>query len=160
MGMLPNARQEDFCNLYVRGGKPKDAYITAGYSKGGADSGASALLKNPKIISRIAELKAQVAERTARNISFEAKSMFNDLVQDIADCKAAGDHKTAADLRKFLIRCFGYEDSPTLTHEKVLGEKIPVANHKPEGEETPETPAASSNVSVFADALLRIQRRK
>lgn len=160
MGMLINARQEDFANLIVKGKKPKDAYIAAGYKPAAADSGSCQLLKNPKVAARVAELRAEVHERTSRAISFEAKSMFNDLVQDIADCKKAGDHKTAADLRKFLIRCFGYEDSPTLTHEKVLGEKIPVANHQPGDGEQPEEQAPAANVASFAAALKKYANRK
>lgn len=62
MPALENARHEAFARAIVEGKAAGAAYVSAGYSKNGADQSASALLRNPKVAARIAELKAEAAK--------------------------------------------------------------------------------------------------
>lgn len=61
MKPLKNARHEAFACAIVKGKAAGAAYVAAGYSKNGADQSASALLRNPNVAARIAELKAKAA---------------------------------------------------------------------------------------------------
>ena len=70
--------------------------------------------------------------------------------------------KTAATLRMFLIRCFGYEDSPTLTHDHVRGKQI--AQEMPKDGQGEENPApqpvpAGSNVLPLSKAIRDLKRK-
>lgn len=61
-----------------------------------------------------------------------------------------------------MIRCFGYEDSPTLTHEHVRGK--PIAQESPkddQGQEKPAEPAVptGSNVLPLTKAIRDLKRR-
>lgn len=64
MGPLANHRHEKFVLLIVGGARNREAYQQAGYKvkPRSADSCAAALLAQPSIVQRIAELKQQVAD--------------------------------------------------------------------------------------------------
>lgn len=55
-------RQQNFVREYVKDFNGASAYRRAGYSTGGADSGASILLSNPKVQAAVEAQKAIVAE--------------------------------------------------------------------------------------------------
>jgi len=61
--MLPNIKQEQFCQQYVIDLNGTKAAIRAGYSKRTANEQASRLLANVNIKERIAQLQAEIAER-------------------------------------------------------------------------------------------------
>jgi hypothetical protein len=61
MPPLSNARHERFAQELVRGKTQEQAYIDAGYSESGAEVSASRLLRNAKIVARVAELQEAAA---------------------------------------------------------------------------------------------------
>lgn len=63
MAKLKNAKRERFCQEYVKDLNATQAYIRAGYSKGGAGQSAGALLKNTEIQARITEIQAKVSTK-------------------------------------------------------------------------------------------------
>lgn len=80
-----NPRQEKFCQAYVRLGVGKDACIEAGYSEHTARAGSQQLLKNPKIIARIEEIKSKVAVKydiTRDNLLEKYLDLYNAHFED------------------------------------------------------------------------------
>lgn len=160
MPVLSNPRHERFAQELFKGKSAIDAYGDAGYSP---DRGAATRLSaNVSIAARLKELQEAAAQKVIDAGVFDAKQMFSDLMQDIVDAKQAGDHKTAIDGRKFLIRCFGYEDSPTLTHEHVKGQKI--ASETPtdgagEASEASEPQTAGANILPLTKAIRDLKRK-
>ena len=64
MAELENIKHEVFCQEYMIDLNATQAYIRAGYKNKSADVGASVLIRNPKVASRIEELKAERSART------------------------------------------------------------------------------------------------
>jgi hypothetical protein len=133
-----------------------DAYANAGYAP--SRQHASRLATKGDINARVAELQAAAAERTVTAISFDAVAMFARLEQEIQDAKAAGDHKAAMDGRKFMLKAFGYEDHPTLTHEHVRGSKLTVNAGGVAPTASPDQPPSVANANRFLSALKKYQR--
>jgi len=154
MPVLPDPKHEAFAQCLAKGMTSDKAYQEAGYKPNRGN--ATRLKANENVQARVKELLEVTASKALDDSVFDAKTMFRDLLGDIEDAKKAGDFKAAADLRKFFIRCFGYEDSPTLTQEHVKGTKIPDTKPR-EGEEAPERD--TSQVMQFADALKKFKRR-
>ncbi|HEV7247950.1 MAG TPA: hypothetical protein VGN93_13280 [Shinella sp.] len=160
MPALSDPRHERFCLLRLAGKTIDAAYEEAGFKQN--RSNAARLAAQPDIMARVKELNEFAAQKALEVASFDAKQMFVEVMQDIADAKAAGDHKTAATLRMFMIRCFGYEDSPTLTHEHVRGKPIAQETAKEgQGEEAPPSPRVQggSNVLPLSKAIRDLKRR-
>jgi hypothetical protein len=67
MPELKNIRQERFCLLYAVLGNASEAYRQAGYQTNNADVNAAQLMVKPSIVSRIAEINAQIAPKKVRN---------------------------------------------------------------------------------------------
>ncbi|MCA0342827.1 MAG: hypothetical protein LCH99_24250 [Proteobacteria bacterium] len=160
MAALLDPRHERFCLLRLAGKTIDTAYEDAGFKQN--RSNAARLAAQPEIMARVKELTEFAAQRALEVAAFDAKQMFSELMKDIADAKAAGDHKTAATLRMFMIRCFGYEDSPTLTHEHVRGK--PIAEESPKDDQGQGKPAetvvpAGSNVLPLTKAIRDLKRR-
>jgi phosphoglucomutase len=155
MPALTNPKHEAFCQARSRGENCDQAYQTAGYTENRHN--AARLNTNEHIKARIAELQAQTAEKTVKAVSFKAVDMFQRLINTCEAAEQAGDHKAAIDGQKFILRCFGYEDSPTLTHEHITGEKLP-QEHGDEQERDPTTIMAQAMTSAFPEALKRIRR--
>lgn len=65
MPVLTNSRWELFAQGVAKGMTQQHAYVAAGYSATGAnaDTAAYRLSRNPPVFARIAELKADIAER-------------------------------------------------------------------------------------------------
>ena len=157
MPALSDPRHEAVAQGLAKGLSADKAYAQAGYKP---DRGnASRLTSKDSVIARVKELQEVTAQRVIDASIFEAKQMFADLLQDIVDAKRAGDHKTAIDGRKFLLRCFGYEDSPTLTHEHVKGKKLAETPADAQGEASSPEPARSTgqNVTDFSKALKQLR---
>jgi len=60
MPVLLNSRHEQFAANVAEGMAAGPAYAKSGYSKNGCDVSASQLLRNPKVRSRLAELRAAI----------------------------------------------------------------------------------------------------
>lgn len=75
-GPLKNQRHEEF-SKFLALSSPKipagQAYVKAGYSPNGADQSASALLKRPEILLRIAELSSKVTEAVIEDAQMTAQ---------------------------------------------------------------------------------------
>lgn len=86
-GPLKNARHERFAQEYLIDLKAGPAYTRAGYkSKGNAaDASAAALLRNPKVVARIEELKARRAERTRIDADWVLARLAAETEADVAD---------------------------------------------------------------------------
>lgn len=87
-------KQEAFCLAYILSGNATDAYRQAGYSEGmstkTAGEAASRLLKNSKVIARMAELRAPATEAAVMTISGHLEAL-----KDLRD-EARADRKYAA----------------------------------------------------------------
>jgi hypothetical protein len=157
MPVLKDPKHEAFAQHLAKGLSQEAAYKAAGY-KGGRTH-ASRLVTNGNIGRRVAELTEKAAEKAIAAVSFEAKDLFQrmeDLIKRAAD---AGDYKTAMDGLKFELRCFGYEDSPTLTHEHVKGQSIQ-AQDRPQTEPAENRDELRDNViKNFGEELKKLRRR-
>ncbi len=122
MPVLASPKHEAFAVGLFKGKSQIEAYAAAGYKPN--DGHAARLAGNGRIQARIAELQREAAEKATDAISFDAIDMFKRLEDRIEAAAQAGDHKTAMDGTKFMIACFGYEDSPTLTHEHIKGKPL------------------------------------
>jgi phage terminase small subunit len=162
MPALKDPKHEAFAQQLARGLNQTDAYTAAGYKAklASAKVNASRLLTNANIQARVSELQAKGAEKAIASVSFEAKDIFQRMEDLIKRAAEAGDYKAAMDGMKFVARCFGYEDSPTLTHEHVKGQAIQAPDRKPdenEGEKREEL--RDSVVKNFAEELKKLRRR-
>lgn len=61
-------RQDSFCVEYVKDYNAKQAAIRAGYKEKTAESQASRLLRNVKVVKRINELKAKTTEKALKTV--------------------------------------------------------------------------------------------
>jgi phosphoglucomutase len=155
MPALTNPKHEAFAQALAKGVKQEKAYSDLGYA---ANKGHAARLAGKgNVKARVAELQAQSAQKTVKAVSFNAVDMFQRLIKTCEAAEAAGDHKAAIDGQKFVLRCFGYEDSPTLTHEHITGQKLP-EKHQEGQEQDPATIMAQAMTSAFPEALKRIKR--
>ena len=85
---------------------------------------AARLKANELIRTRVKELLAGVAKKTVNALALDAVSILT-RIQKRADAAAeAGDFKAALAGDIFIAKCFGYEDSPTLTHEHLNGKSV------------------------------------
>lgn len=160
MAVLSDPKHEAFAQALAKGMNQSDAYVAAGYKAKGSSIkvNASRLLTKANIEARVRELQAIAAKKTTDSISWEAKDIFERLQSLVDRAAEAGSWKDAIDGQKFIARCFGYEDSPTLTHEHVKGKSLP--QDKPQGgeEDAPQQPDRG-NVVMLAQAIKKAQRR-
>lgn len=112
MATLRNAKHERFCLEYVKDLNATQAYVRAGYSRKGAAQSAAALLRNPKIGGRVAELQGKLANKleiTAERVLREtARLAFSDprkFFKEDGTLKAITelDDDTAASLSSFEV---------------------------------------------------------
>ncbi len=71
-------KQKKFGREYMVDFNVADAYVRAGYSKKGAQSGGSRLLRDPRIQAYIAELEAEATERAGLTIDGVLKNLRED----------------------------------------------------------------------------------
>jgi hypothetical protein len=160
MPVLADPKHEAFAQALAKGKNQSDAYVAAGYKAKGASIkvNASRLLTNANIEARVRELQAVAAKKTTDAISWEAKDIFERLQSLVDRAAADGSWKDAIDGQKFIARCFGYEDSPTLTHEHVKGKSLPQDKPEGEGGQVQQQPDRA-NVVMLAQAIKKAQRR-
>lgn len=70
-GPLKKAQHERFTQLVASGIKPMDAYVSVGYSKGGAAQAANNLLKRTDVRSRLEEIQRATADAVSANVAFD-----------------------------------------------------------------------------------------
>lgn len=95
MGALLNQKHEKFAMLVAaKGLSASQAYVKAGYSKAGADAGASRLLRNVSIRTRVQELTQTVtgavieAEISKRESRLAAQDLRWRLMQELREARA------------------------------------------------------------------------
>lgn len=158
MPALPNPRHEAFAQALASGKTADEAYQVAGYSPNRGN--ATTLKANQSISKRVAELVEAAASKTVDALSFEAQDLFKRMESLIERAAEANDFKAAIDGQKFVLRCFGYEDSPTLTHEHVKGKTLQTTRApETDGEDRPIEEARESVVKNFAEELKKLRRR-
>lgn len=83
MAKLENEKHERFCQEYLVELNGTQAAIRAGYAERSAASQASTLLKNPKILTRVGELRKEMRDRLALNADF----VVLELIDTYKKCK-------------------------------------------------------------------------
>jgi len=91
-------KQEKFCLEYIKLGNGTHAYINAGYSEKGAEVSASQLLRNPKVIARLDELKkeAQKEFKVDRKFLFDGYMELIEKHKDLTPAVAKGSYDSIA----------------------------------------------------------------
>lgn len=155
MPALEDPKHEAMAKGLAMGKTADKAYSDAGYRPHRGN--ASRLSAKESIQRRVVELTEKLAEKAIASISFEAKDLFARMENLIQKCMEAGDYKTAMDGLKFELRCFGYEDSPTLTHEHVKGQAIQPVEVKDKDDRREET--RDSVIKNFAEEIKKLRKR-
>jgi phage terminase small subunit len=91
-------KQEKFCQEYINTGNATQSYINAGYSKTGADAGASRLLGNVSIKDRLEELKAEAQKefKVDRKFLFDGYMELIEKHKDLTPAVAKGSYDSIA----------------------------------------------------------------
>src|SRR5215471_13759213 len=93
MAELKNPKHEKFVQNIVRGLSPKEADISAGYSRQGAHASAARLLKNKQVCARLAELQSVIApmlEAEIHKLLVAERLHRLEAIQDRVGCFARG----------------------------------------------------------------------
>jgi hypothetical protein len=130
MKPLRNPKHEAFCQGMAKGMTASAAYLAAGYK--GDRTAASRLSTNVNIKQRIGEIIRETTNMTQKELGWQARDLFTRVRKISEAALEAGDLRTALDAEKFTIECFGYRDSPTLTHEHVNGTSVASTDRTPE----------------------------
>jgi phage terminase small subunit len=93
-----NPKQEKFCQEYYKTSNATQSYISAGYSEKGAEVSASQLLRNPKVIARLDELKkdAQKEFKIDRKFLFDGYMELIEKHKDLTPAVAKGSYDSIA----------------------------------------------------------------
>jgi hypothetical protein len=130
MKPMKNPKYEAFCQGMAKGMTASAAYLAAGYK--GDRTAASRLSTNVNIKRRIAEIIGETTNMAQKELGWQARDLFNRVRKISEAALEVGDLRTALDAEKFTIECFGYRDSPTLTHEHVHGTSVASVDRPPE----------------------------
>ena len=154
MPVLPDAKYEKFAQGLAKGSTQTKAYKDAGFK--GDRGHASRLASNGNIKARVKEIQESMAKQVVEEAAWDARTMF-ERHRRLADlAMAAGDIKTAAQIEQFIIRCFGYEDSPTMTQEAMLGRaQVPAKIDEQVDEEPRKVVRMSDAITAMRKAARR-----
>ncbi|KQZ87854.1 hypothetical protein ASD64_19915 [Mesorhizobium sp. Root157] len=130
MKPMKNPKYEAFCQGMAKGMTASAAYLAAGYK--GDRTAASRLSTNVNIRRRIAEIIGETTNMAQKELGWQARDLFTRVRKISEAALEAGDLRTALAAEKFTIECFGYRDSPTLTHEHVNGTAVASVDRPPE----------------------------
>lgn len=111
--------QEKFAQARFAGSTADEAYVIAGHKQHRGN--ASRMANDPLVKARVAELNKEAAAKITGKAAYHATAIFDRLLKRADKAAEDGDHKAAIDAEKFIAKCLGYEDSPTLTQEHVNG---------------------------------------
>ena len=107
MSFLRNPRHEKFCELVASGVKPSDAYVALGYSKNGAKQGASRLLANAIISTRISEIIAKSTENAVEKLHIDRERVLNRLDVLSRQAEAKGNFSAAVRAEELIGKALG-----------------------------------------------------
>ena len=111
MPVLANARHERFAQLVASGKNGAEAYVLAGYSRGGAKQSAARLLTHAYLQRRIKELQSVIADGivklavTDRNARLTALQERQDALRSIVKARAADPNNQPAPGAKHRVHC-------------------------------------------------------
>jgi phage terminase small subunit len=71
MPLLTNPKHEHFAQLVAKGESAQKAYVLVGYSEAGASASATRLLKDARVLARVAELRANLTERMVEKTAYD-----------------------------------------------------------------------------------------
>ena len=86
--MALSVKQEKFCLEYAKSGNQRQAYINAGYkckNDNSADASASALLRNPKVKARLAELYKEIENAAIADVIEMQKTLTTIIRQQMEE---------------------------------------------------------------------------
>lgn len=123
MPALANARHERFAQELAKGKSATEAYAEAGYEE--SRSAASRLSANVNVQARVAELK----ERAAANVSLTREWVLEQLVDNAAKAKEAGDFGPSNQALNLLGKELGMfvERTENVNIEHVVSDDLPTA---------------------------------
>ena len=123
MPALSNARHERFAQELAKGKSASEAYVSAGYEE--SRSAASRLSANVNVQARLDELK----ERAAANVSLTREWVLEQLVDNAAKAKAAGDFGPSNQALNLLGKELGMfvERTENVNIEHVVSDDLPTA---------------------------------
>lgn len=159
MPILPNAKHEAFAFGLSRGMSANAAYERAGFTPNRGN--ARRLKANEAVRKRVLELQEANAraayEATVKAATFAAinvREQMRIMLDIINEAREAQDYKTAADGQKFVLTCFGYADSPTLTHEHMAEKPLDSDEAQAVGQDRD-----TGNVLRFGKVLGELRKR-
>lgn len=85
--MALTVKQEKFCLEFAKSGNQRQAYLKAGYkckNDASADASASALLRNPKVKERLAELTEEIKNSAIADIQ-EMQEILTNIIRQQLD---------------------------------------------------------------------------
>ena len=101
--MALSIKQEKFCLEYAKSGNARHAYKSAGYkckNDASVDASASALLRNPKVKERLAELTEEIKNASIADITEMQQKLTaiirQELEEEIVVTESVGDFMTEA----------------------------------------------------------------
>ena len=157
MGALKNPRHEAYAMARFNGMGIHEAYQAAGYKP---DRGnASRFTANDSIRARIKELQEAKITKTIHYATVDVLEQLHTLIDLVKEAAAAGDYTNAIKGQSYVLRIFGFEDSPTLAHEMLGSRKM--KHHNTEPTETPAHNHAQPNangVGRFAHVLAHLEK--
>lgn len=154
MPVLKNAREEKFAQALASGKTADASYKLAGYKPSRAH--ASRMAAKGSIKARVAELQKKQVAKVHEYAAVNVREQMHKLEAIRDDALEAGDIKTAADIQKFIMRMFGFEDMPTLTHE-MLGDRGAPGSQRLPTDETGGEPV-KKNVLQFGRVHRELER--
>lgn len=160
MPVLSDPRHELFCQLRLEGKTVDQAYQGAGFKANRHN--AATLGRKQHIVTRMEELLAAKQKAVAEEGRWSAVALFDKMNFLVDKAVEAGEIKAAIDGHKTVLECFGYLDSPTLTHEHVKGQKIAPetpADGAGEASEPSEAQAAGANILPLTKAIRDLKRK-
>lgn len=121
MPALQNARHERFAQELAKGKSQSEAYQLAGYEP--SEPNASRLTRNDKVQARVAELQ----ERAAANVMLTREWVLEQLVDNAAKAKAAGDFGPSNQALNLLGKELGMfvERTENVNIEHVVSDDLP-----------------------------------
>lgn len=129
--MSLTAKQEMFCQEYLKDLNATQAAIRAGYSEKAAKEQGSRLLTKANIQERVSELKSIRSDRVAIDadwVLLKAKESFEFNAQPISDKDGNPQMVNASAASKFLEICGKHVDVQAFTKDKELAEEAQPLN--------------------------------
>ena len=102
-------QQENFCNLYVKYGISRKAYLEAypksqNWTPSAVDCEASKMLNNPKISQRVNELNEQKTSTLMQSTKISHRKLLETALQTMMECNTPAERQHFVSLIKMLFQ--------------------------------------------------------